>query len=94
MGYAHIFEAVMLVCFGCAWPLSIYKTYKSRSTGGKSVFFLYVILLGYVNGVIYQYLVSPVVDYVFYIFFINIFLVLTDIILFYRNIYIERKCQK
>ena len=43
-----IFEIVMLVCFGAAWPFSIYKSYKAKSNEGKSVLFLFVIALGYI----------------------------------------------
>jgi len=34
-----MFEIIMLVCFGAAWPFSIYKSYTSRSNAGKSIFF-------------------------------------------------------
>ena len=47
-----IFEAGMLICFGFAWPVNIYKSYKSRTAKGKSVFFLLIIILGYVFGII------------------------------------------
>jgi len=30
-----VFEAIMLLCFGAAWPFSIYKSYKSKSIMGK-----------------------------------------------------------
>lgn len=85
MEYAHIFEAVMLICFGSAWPVSIYKTYKARSNQGKSVIFLFIILFGYINGAIYQYLTSAHLDYVFYLFFINMLMISIDIGLYYRN---------
>ena len=49
-----IFEIIMLICFGAAWPLSIYKSYTSRSTEGKSVSFLIVILIGYVAGILHK----------------------------------------
>lgn len=29
-----IFEVIMLICFGAAWPFSIYKSYTSTSTSG------------------------------------------------------------
>lgn len=86
VAYSGIFESLMLLCFGFAWPASIYRSYKARSNKGKSIFFLYIILFGYLNGVIFQYLISNnSVNYVFIIFFINIFLVVTDIALYYRN---------
>jgi hypothetical protein len=40
-----IYEFVMLLCFGAAWPFSIYKSYVSRRNGGKSVIFLFVVLV-------------------------------------------------
>ena len=90
MLYAHMFEAIMLLCFGCAWPVSIYKSYTARSNKGKSIWFLYIILFGYMNGVIFQYLDSPKLDYVFCIFFINIILVSIDISLYYRNLRLNK----
>ena len=34
-----IFEAIMLICFGAAWPFSIYKSYTSRENTGKSILY-------------------------------------------------------
>lgn len=78
-----IFEIVMLICFGAAWPLSIYKSYTSRSTEGKSVAFLIVILVGYVAGmmhkIFYQY------DAVVYLYLLNFMMVLADLLIYFRN---------
>jgi len=49
---AEVFEAVMLVCFGVSWPVSIVKTLRVRRVEGKSQVFLILVLLGYVTGVI------------------------------------------
>ena len=49
---AGITEAIMLICFGVSWPVSAYKSYKARQTGGKSLLFLILIDLGYVVGLI------------------------------------------
>jgi len=84
-----VFEIMMLLCFGLAWPLSIYKSYKSCSTKGKSLLFLYVVLAGYVAGVLHKsfYHVDGVI--VFYI--INLLMVIADTMLFYRNLWIEKQ---
>jgi hypothetical protein len=84
-----IFEIIMLLCFGLAWPLSIYKSYKSRTTKGKSLFFLYVVLAGYVAGVLHKIFYHMDGVIVFYV--INFLLVLADIVLFYRNLWLEKK---
>jgi len=44
-----IFEMLMLLCFGAAWPFSIYKSYKSKSVDGKSPYFLVILILGYIR---------------------------------------------
>jgi len=41
----EIFEIIMLVCFGAAWPLSIYKLLKTKNSGGKSLGFTGVLLI-------------------------------------------------
>lgn len=78
-----IFEIIMLVCFGAAWPLSIYKSYTSRSTEGKSVSFLIVILIGYVAGIFYK--IFDQYDAVVYLYLLNCMMVLTDLLIYYRN---------
>ena len=82
----YIFEALMLICFGLAWPVSIYKSYVSHSNAGKSLLFLYVVLLGYVFGVIFQLFgANKSGHWVIYIFAINVLMVIVDIGLYYRN---------
>ncbi len=82
----YIFEALMLICFGLAWPASIYKSYISRNNTGKSLLFLYAVFLGYIFGIIYQLFgTDESGHWVAYIFAINMMMVLVDIILYYRN---------
>jgi cyanate permease len=78
-----VFEIGMLFCFGFAWPLNIYKSIKSKSTEGKSVWFLYVIFIGYIFGIIHKLLND--FDLVIILYIINATMVLIDMLLFYRN---------
>ncbi|WP_407305585.1 hypothetical protein [Desulfosporosinus sp. SB140] len=78
-----IFEIIMLVCFGAAWPLSIYKSYTSRSTKGKSLSFLIVILVGYVAGILHK--IFNQYDAVVYLYLLNFFMVLADLLIYLRN---------
>ncbi len=87
-----IFEAIMLICFGAAWPLSIYKSYTSRSNSGKSLYFLYIILMGYFSGIIHKLVYSY--DLVIFLYILNFLMVLTDIILYYRNKSLEKTVEK
>ena len=36
---ADVFEARMLICFGVAWPASIVKLVRTKSSAGKSILF-------------------------------------------------------
>ena len=74
-----IFEGIMLVCFGCAWPLSIYKTWKTKTSRGKSLFFLTVILIGYISGILFEFFGD--LNFVIYLYLINILMVVTDLVL-------------
>jgi hypothetical protein len=78
-----IFEAGMLLCFGVSWPLNIYKSLKSRSTGGKSAAFLFIVSAGYLFGMINKLLFSR--DIVLSLYIINFLMVAVDICLFFRN---------
>ncbi len=78
-----IFEIIMLLCFGFAWPFSIYKSYKARTNSGKSVVFLYIILLGYLAGIMHKTFYN--FDLVIILYIVNGLMVLADIMLYYRN---------
>ncbi|KAF1086246.1 hypothetical protein SPSYN_00990 [Sporotomaculum syntrophicum] len=78
-----VFEIVMLLCFGAAWPFSIYKSYKSRSIEGKSLLFLLVIFTGYVSGILHK--IFFFYDSVIYLYAFNMVMVGTDILLYFRN---------
>lgn len=83
-----IFEAMMLVCFGAAWPISIIKSYRSRSSGGKSPVFSVVIILGYICGMIHK--VQVEFNWVFYVYLLNTVMVLIDMMLLFRNRALEK----
>jgi len=78
-----IYEIIMLICFGAAWPFSIYKSYKLKSSQGKSVFFLVIILIGYAAGIankiVYDF------DLVVYLYALNMVMVALDLALYLRN---------
>lgn len=83
-----IFEIVMLVCFGAAWPFSLYRSYRSRTNAGKSLFFLGVVFLGYVSGILHKIFFSP--DVVIGLYILNGVMVFGDILLYFRNRKLDR----
>jgi len=64
-----VFEIVMLVCFGAAWPFSIYRSYRTRTNAGKSLPFLYIVLVGYMAGVLHKIFYS--FDRVIFLYVVN-----------------------
>ncbi len=76
-----IYEILMLVCFGLSWPIAVWKTYKTKSVRGKSFLFLFLILLGYILGVIHKIVYN--LDYVIWLYIINGLLVLADMALWF-----------
>lgn len=78
-----IFEIIMLLCFGAAWPVSIAKSLKTKRTGGKSLVFLIIVILGYGAGIINKILYSP--DFVVWLYALNATMVAIDAGLWIRN---------
>ncbi|MBU0456307.1 MAG: hypothetical protein ABIH77_01430 [Pseudomonadota bacterium] len=91
MLHPFIFETVMLLCFGAAWPFSIYKSYVSQSNQGKSLYFLIVIFFGYLNGIIFQLIIAPQKHLALGVFMLNTTMVLIDILLYIRNAWVVAK---
>ena len=85
------FEIIMLICFGSAWPFSIYRSWISRSTKGKSLLFMIIIMSGYCAGILHKLFFHY--DAVIYLYVLNLIMVATDVILYIRNRKIERKVE-
>jgi hypothetical protein len=82
------FEIIMLLCFGAAWPVSLWKSWTSRTNAGKSVLYLFVIVLGYMAGIVHKLLYCP--DLVTWLYALNMTMVSTDIVFWFRNARLER----
>ena len=81
------FEAVMLVCFGVSWPVSVVKSYRARTTKGKSIIFLLAIWIGYVFGLAGKIMLAVEtgsIPYVLFIYAFNLIVVSLDLILYFR----------
>ena len=77
------FEVGMLLCFGAAWPINIYKSLKSRTAAGRSILFQWAILLGYICGIIHKLVYSR--DVVLFLYILNFLMVSVDTALYFRN---------
>ena len=87
---AHIFESIMLVCFGCSWPFAIAKTLRTRSVEGKSLIFITLIFIGYVAGITFKLIGR--FDLVIWLYVTNATMVFTEIVLYLRYNRRERGC--
>ena len=86
------FEVFMVLCFGVSWPISIYKSIKSKTAKGKSLLFIFMIWIGYVFGIVSKVL-SGSINYVLFFYVLNITIVSIDIIVFFRNSKLDRERQ-
>ncbi|WP_458861849.1 hypothetical protein [Acidaminobacterium chupaoyuni] len=87
-----IYEAIMLICFGAAWPTNIMTSLKNKSTKGKSLGFLVIIEIGYVAGIINKLVYSR--DIVLILYIINFVMVAIDLTLYYIYWRREQKAAK
>lgn len=78
-----VFEIGMLLCFGFAWPISIVKSVRTKSIEGKSLLFMYIILMGYVFGMAHKIFYN--FDFVLILYALNFVMVFADLMLYYRN---------
>ena len=88
-----IFEAIMMLCFGAAWPVSIMKSWKSRTNKGKSLFFMLIIIFGYTCGLVHKIWWQSKIDGVVWLYVLNEVMVSIDVCLYFRNRLIEKHAE-
>ncbi len=94
---AEFLEIVMIVSFGASWPMNVLKSYRARTTKGKSLAFLYLILFGYVAGIASKFVNEAYMAafaqkwYVLFFYVLNFVMVGADLILYYRNKKIDKE---
>lgn len=87
---SELLEAMMVVSFGISWPVSIVKSITSKTTKGKSLFFMIMIFFGYACGIVSK-LAADKITYVFIFYVLNFIMVGIDIILYFRNKRLDRE---
>lgn len=85
----EIFEMLMIISFGIAWPTAILKSIKAKTSKGKSLLFMVVVFFGYAFGICSK-LVGNTMSYVTIFYIINICMVGTDIVLYFVNLRHDR----
>ena len=94
---SEILEIIMLVSFGFSWPMNVMKSYKARTTKGKSLSFLYLIIFGYIAGISAKFTNEAYMSafsekwYVLFFYVLNLLMVVVDLCLYYRNKKLDEK---
>ena len=90
MNYTHLFEALMLVCFGFSWPLNVSKAYRARTAKGMSLPFIILIITGYVAGIMAKF-INHQLNYVLVVYFLNLAIVMSNLVVYFRNVALDKK---
>ena len=88
---AELFEIIMIVSFGFSWPMNVIKSYRARTTKGKSLPFLLLIITGYVFGIIGKLVGGNFKWYVLFFYVLNLLMVSTDLALYVRNYRLDKE---
>ena len=97
---AEIFEIIMIVSFGASWPANVLKSYKAKTTKGKSLLFLCLIFFGYIAGIISKFVNDAYMAsfsskwYVLCFYILNLLMVGADLVLYYRNYRLDNKARE
>lgn len=88
---AELLEITMIVSFGISWPLNVLKSYKARTTKGKSLAFLLLIFFGYIAGIssklVNEAYMAQIGEkwYVLFFYVLNFIMVGADLLMYVRN---------
>ena len=103
-GITDLLEALMIICFGLSWPISIRKSWFARTAKGKSVFFVVFIVIGYIFGIIRKFILinqaesAASLGFLFYFalafYFINVIEITIDILLWVRNTRLDKAAER
>ena len=88
---SELMEICMIVAFGFSWPMNVIKSYKARTTKGKSLAFLVLILFGYICGIASKLLAPSFKWYVLFFYVLNFLMIATDLVLYVRNYKLDKK---
>lgn len=95
-----LLEALMILCFGLSWPISIYRSYVSRTAKGKSLFFEVFLWIGYIFGIARKFMeffgsTGGNLNSLFYIgwffYFLNLVEISIDMAFYFRNVKLDRQ---
>ena len=93
---AEILEIIMILSFGASWPLNVMKSWKARTTKGKSLPFLLLIFFGYIAGIASKFMNEAYMAsfsekwYVLFFYCLNLTMVGIDLVIYIRNYKLDK----
>jgi lipopolysaccharide export LptBFGC system permease protein LptF len=90
---SEFLEVLMVLSFGAAWPASILKSLRAKTTKGKSLFFLMIVMFGYICGIGSKIFLGKV-NYVLIFYVINLLMISIDLGIYYRNYKLDMMKEK
>lgn len=97
---AEILEIIMIVSFGASWPMNVIKSFRARTTKGKSLGFLCLIFFGYIAGIasklVNEGYMATIAQkwYVLFFYVLNLLMVGADLVLYARNYKLDKENEK
>ena len=91
-----------IFCFGLSWPISIRKSWTSRTAKGKSLFFEIFLLVGYIFGIVRKVILfanavsaGQSEGFLFYLswffYVLNFIEISIDVALYFRNVKLDKE---
>ena len=90
---SELLEIFMVVSFGASWPFNVIKSYRARTTKGKSLQFLVLIFFGYICGIISKLTADSFKWYVLFFYVLNLIMVGVDLLLYIRNSKLDKAAE-
>lgn len=90
---AQILESIMLICFGCSWPVSVIRNIRSRTAKSMSLGFILLIISGYIAGIASK-IYSGSFTYVLVVYIFNLIAVSANLVVYFINRAHDRRAEK
>ena len=81
---SEFLEALMLICFGLSWPISLAKNIKAHTAKNMSLRFTLLIIFGYIAGIVGKVL-NGVFNYVLAVYLVNLVIVSANLAVYFIN---------
>lgn len=87
---AEILETIMLICFGCSWPISVMKNIRAKTAKSTSLGFILLILTGYIAGIAAK-IYTHRINYVLLVYLFNLLAVGANLVVYFINRQYDKK---